>query len=265
LDKKGMSHHSLRTCRLFLKSRNFLATEAVGSSLVLKMDGSSDSSVEVLRRKILDIRDVTVEPLTKSAFLKPLHMSFTQNKRKRFWDFIRVHDSVAVLIFNVDKQVLIVVKQFRPPVYFTSAFEDPKAAANPEAVDWTKVPASKGVTVELCAGILDKERLTAQETAREEVLEECGYDVPLGKFEFVRKLRSGVGSSGSTTSLFYVEVNDKEKVSQGGGNPEEGELIEVAEMTIPEMTSYINSESLQSPGDFAYAIMWFLTSRYQKN
>jgi len=39
---------------------------------------------------------------------------------------------------------------------------------------------------------------------------------------------------------------------------EEGELIEVVEMTIPEITDYVHQEQMQSTGGFAFAISWFL-------
>lgn len=42
----------------------------------------------------------------------------------------------------------------------------------------TRLPASAGVTYELCAGIVDKPGLSLEEIASEEVLEECGYEVP---------------------------------------------------------------------------------------
>lgn len=41
-----------------------------------------------------------------------------------------------------------------------------------------KYPASLGVTLELCAGIVDKNK-AMNEIAKEEVSEECGYDVPI--------------------------------------------------------------------------------------
>lgn len=56
-------------------------------------------------------------------------------------------------------------------------------------IDWSKVPASLGVTIELCAGILDNAKLGAKETAKQEVLEECGYDVPLENFQYVISYR----------------------------------------------------------------------------
>ena len=44
--------------------------------------------------------------------------------------------------------------------------------------------ASKGITLELCAGIVDKDKDTAV-TAKAEVHEETGYDAPLSAFEKV--------------------------------------------------------------------------------
>ena len=51
-----------------------------------------------------------------------------------------------------------------------------------ESVDTSKNSGHQGVTYELCAGIVDKDKDLA-EIAKEEVLEECGYNVPLEKFE----------------------------------------------------------------------------------
>lgn len=49
-------------------------------------------------------------------------------------------------------------------------------------IDTSKYPPESGITLELCAGIVDKD-LPLEEIARTEVLEECGYDVPVSKFE----------------------------------------------------------------------------------
>ena len=53
-------------------------------------------------------------------------------------------------------------------------------------IDTGKYPGQLGVTLELCAGIVDKQKPLA-EIAQEEVLEECGYQVPL---ENIRKVTS---------------------------------------------------------------------------
>lgn len=44
------------------------------------------------------------------------------------------------------------------------------------------------MTLELCAGIVDKD-LSLVEIAREEVLEECGYDVPVERIEEIMTYR----------------------------------------------------------------------------
>lgn len=51
-------------------------------------------------------------------------------------------------------------------------------------------PASMGVTYELCAGLVDKPDLSLEEIARQEVLEECGYDVPASKLKRITSYRS---------------------------------------------------------------------------
>jgi UDP-sugar diphosphatase len=49
-------------------------------------------------------------------------------------------------------------------------------------IDTSKYPPEGGITLELCAGIVDKD-LPLEEVARLEVLEECGYDVPVSNLE----------------------------------------------------------------------------------
>lgn len=50
-------------------------------------------------------------------------------------------------------------------------------------------PFSAGVTYELCAGLVDKPGLSLEEIARQEVLEECGYDVPASKLKRITSYR----------------------------------------------------------------------------
>lgn len=55
-------------------------------------------------------------------------------------------------------------------------------------IDTLKYPGQSGLTLELCAGIVDKQG-PLEEVARLEALEECGYDVPLKNFEHVKTFR----------------------------------------------------------------------------
>lgn len=55
-------------------------------------------------------------------------------------------------------------------------------------IDVNKYPASLGIALEMCAGIIDKNK-PVEEIAKEEVLEECGYDVPLEKLHKITSYR----------------------------------------------------------------------------
>ena len=51
-----------------------------------------------------------------------------------------------------------------------------------------------GITLELCAGIVDKEGKSLCEIAKEEVEEECGYRVESNQIEFVQRFRASIGT-----------------------------------------------------------------------
>lgn len=42
----------------------------------------------------------------------------------------------------------------------------------------------------------------------------------------------------------------------GGGLAEEGEVIEVVELTIPETKKLLDEEVFNAPPEFLYALMW---------
>lgn len=199
-----------------------------------------------------NLEEVVIENLQESIYLKPFSMRFKQNGKDRKWDLIRVHDSVAIVIYNITRNVLIFVKQFRPAVYFNCIPEKERMGI----VDVKKYPASLGITIELCAGIVDKD-IPLVEIAKEEVVEECGYDVPINSLQEIGRCRSGVGQSGGIQTTYYCEVTDDMKIHSGGGVDDE--IIDVIEMTVDEVKSYINkSQVVNSPPSFMYGIYWFL-------
>lgn len=51
-----------------------------------------------------------------------------------------------------------------------------------QQIDTKEYPAENGIAIEFCAGMVDKDKPLV-EIAKEEVLEECGYDVPVENFE----------------------------------------------------------------------------------
>lgn len=203
-----------------------------------------------------DIRNVKLSSLGDSNYVKPLRMHYTQNGIEKTWDLIKIHDSVSILIYNTTRKVLIFVKQFRPAVYFASIPEYDRQMI----IETSKYPPECGITLELCAGIVDKD-LALEEVARIEVLEECGYDIPVSNLERIISYRSGIGVCGDNQTIFYAEVTDNMKVGKGGGNLEEGELIEVVEMTVPQAKEYINKGTVLSPGGFIFALLWFFQNK----
>ncbi|XP_029903166.1 uridine diphosphate glucose pyrophosphatase NUDT14 isoform X2 [Myripristis murdjan] len=194
---------------------------------------------------------------------------------------MRTHDSVSVLIFNTTSHCFVLVKQFRPAVYMCEwertkpqphetaekADEGAAEAAGPESQEGPTVPeeknsppqppASAGVTYELCAGLVDKPDLSLEEIARQEVLEECGYDVPASKLRRITSYRSGVGVTGAKQTMFYAEVSDDNCVGEGGGEPQEGELIEVVKVPLHEAMTFAYDESIPKTMGVIFSFIWF--------
>ncbi|XP_078000933.1 uridine diphosphate glucose pyrophosphatase NUDT14-like [Glandiceps talaboti] len=200
------------------------------------------------------ISDVHILPCSDSKYIKPFTINYTQNGEQKKWDYTKVHDSVIIMIFNVTRKVFVMVKQFRPAVYVS------KVEIANDKVDTDKYPGSIGMTYELCAGIVDKQ-CSLQELAAAEVLDETGYAVPADKIEKVSSYRAGVGTSGSRQTLFYTEVTDDMRVSEGGGLKEEGELIDVVDIPLKDSRQFLNDESKDKPGALLYAFMWFYENK----
>lgn len=55
-----------------------------------------------------------------------------------------------------------------------------------------------------------------------------------------------------------MEVTDNQKISSGGGLEEEGEFIEVVELSVSQIKKYVETKDLLSPPAFLAAIQWFL-------
>lgn len=195
------------------------------------------------------IGEPVLKPLRESIYLKPYSIEYTQKGRTTTINTAKQHDSVAIIIYNTTRNVLVFVKQFRPPIYISSIPETDR-----NNIDVKKYPAETGVTIELCAGIVDK-NLSLVDTAREEVLEECGYDVPSSQLEEVISY-NGIGC---TLTTYYCEVTDSMKVCRGGGVDDE--VIEVAEMTVEDMKKYLSQDHVLSPPSFMYCMYWFLYNK----
>ena len=137
-----------------------------------------------------------ISALQEPKFIKPISIEYTLNGAKRKWEAVISHDSVSILLYHSQKNAFVIVKQLRVPVL------------NANKID--------GMMHELCAGIVDKDMSLAQ-IAQEEVLEECGYDLPLKSVQKVSSFYTSVGISGAKQTFFYAEIDESMKVTEGGG------------------------------------------------
>ena len=64
-----------------------------------------------------EITNFSIVPQQKNKFVQPVQLHFLQDGHVRTWEAVKSHDSVSILLYHVDRQAFLLVKQFRPPVY----------------------------------------------------------------------------------------------------------------------------------------------------
>ena len=69
--------------------------------------------------------------------------------------------------------------------------------------------------------------------------------------------RANVGISGAEMTVFYTEVTDEMKVSKGGGQESEGEMIEVCELPVKGCLAYFMQPNIVKPIGLLTTLMWF--------
>lgn len=127
-------------------------------------------------------------------------------------------DSVAAIIVNSAEKKIIFVEQFRYPIYT----KDQQDA-------WV---------LELVAGVIEKNS-SPEDTIIREIMEETGYKVSRVKplFSFF----PSPGGSNEKIYLFYAEVEQTDRIQAGGGIAEEGENIQIREMSFRQAFEMIDS------------------------
>lgn len=123
-------------------------------------------------------------------------------------------NGAAILPFDRQRSCVLLVRQFRFPA-FVGGHTDP--------------------LIEACAGLLDED--DPETCIRKEAEEELGY-----RLREVRHLFTPFMSPGSVTerlSFFTADYSAADRVSEGGGAPEEGEDIEVLEMSLDDALAAI--------------------------
>jgi UDP-sugar diphosphatase len=179
------------------------------------------------------IKHFKLQPLVNAKFISTSFATYEQEGIQKSWEIVEAHDSVSILLYHKEKRSFVLVKQFRPAVYLNN---------------------DNGMTIELCAGIVDKE-LSLAEIVKEEVEEECGYDIPLSNIEKITSFYTSVGFAGSKQTLYFSEVDESMKVSEGGGV--DHEQIEVVYLPIDEAKKLLYDESIAKTPGLMFAFMWW--------
>ena len=181
-----------------------------------------------------------IKEIAKGKYLTLKEVFFDYKGKKRRWEVCNSMDSVAILIYDKDLESIIMVKQFRLPVYLKN---------------------SDGYSYELCAGLCDKDKSNI-EIAREEILEECGYDVSVDKIEKITSTWASVGTNAANQTIYYVEVTQNEKVNNGGGIDDED--IEIFYLKKENVNEFIFDESKVITPGAKFALMWWLYENTKK-
>ncbi len=180
------------------------------------------------------IDNFTLHPLRDPVYIRASLATYTQDGVPKDWEVVAVHDSVAILIYHREHDAFVLVQQFRPAVYSNN---------------------HDGMTVELCAGLVDKD-LSLEQIAREEILEECGYDVPPGALERISAFYTSVGFAGSRQTLYYAEVTEAMHAHSGGGIDQE--QIDVIELPTVEAHIFLYDESVAKTPGLMFAFLWWM-------
>ena len=109
-----------------------------------------------LQSKMEDISEFSTSELDKSAYVRPFRLHYKQDGRNKAWDCVLTHHAVFVIVYNTSREKLVLVRQFRPSVYFNAVRLEKGLTAGDigKKLDTSSVPASKGICIELCAGII---------------------------------------------------------------------------------------------------------------
>ncbi|MCG3700835.1 NUDIX domain-containing protein [Aliarcobacter butzleri] len=184
------------------------------------------------------IENLEISTLEDTKFIKPLKVTFNLNGKRKTWEAVRSHDSVSILLYHTQKNAILLVKQFRVPVYLNDK--------------------SQTFTYELCAGLVDKEK-SLEEIAIEEIDEECGYEVNKKDIQKVTSFFTNVGISGAKQHLYFAKIDESMKIHDGGGVNDE--QIELYFLPINLIDEFIFDESKAKTPGLIFSLYWFLKNK----
>lgn len=172
-------------------------------------------NINILNTEILSDNWYTLNKVTYSV-LKKDGTAETQSREA----YDRGNGAV-ILLYNTISSTVILTRQFRLPTYINGN--------------------STGMLIEACAGLLDNDN--PEDCIKRETEEETGY-----KISKAEKVFEAYMSPGSVTEILYffiAEYSHEMKINDGGGLEEEGENIEVLELSFEESLKMIDTGEIK--------------------
>jgi GDP-mannose pyrophosphatase NudK len=174
-----------------------------------------NTKIDILKTETLSDNWYTLKKVTFNILKKD---GTTETQSREAYDR---GNGAVILLYNKTSGTVILTRQFRLPTFING---------NPD-----------GMLIEACAGLLDNDN--PEECIKRETEEETGY-----KISKVEKVFEAYMSPGSVTEIlhfFVAEYSNEMKVTNGGGLAEEGENIEVLELSFDEALAMIDNGKIK--------------------
>ncbi|MDR6462459.1 GDP-mannose pyrophosphatase NudK [Chryseobacterium sediminis] len=171
--------------------------------------------INILQTEILSDNWYTLNKVTYSVLKKD---GTTETQSREAYDR---GNGAVILLYNQLSNTVILTRQFRLPTYINGN--------------------ETGMLIEACAGLLDNDN--PEDCIKRETEEETGY-----KISRVEKIFEAYMSPGSVTEILYffiAEYSIEMKITDGGGLEEEGENIEVLELSFEETLKMIDTGEIK--------------------
>ncbi|MDQ1856160.1 GDP-mannose pyrophosphatase NudK [Chryseobacterium sp. WLY505] len=172
-------------------------------------------NITLLNTEILSDNWYTLNKVTYSVLKKD---GTTETQSREAYDR---GNGAVILLYNTDSKTVILTRQFRLPTYINGN--------------------STGMLIEACAGLLDNDN--PEDCIKRETEEETGY-----KISKVEKVFEAYMSPGSVTEILYFFIaaySNEMKINDGGGLEEEGENIDVLELSFEESLKMIDTGEIK--------------------
>jgi ADP-ribose pyrophosphatase len=130
-------------------------------------------------------------------------------------------DAVGVLLYDPHDDAVVLVRQFRYPVY--TSLDPGERAGDGAKQAWL---------LEIVAGVQDAGR-TVKDVAHKELLEETGYQVQ-GDLQPITTIYPSPGGTSERIHLFLGKVDHRQRTGKGGGVAAEGEDTQIVVLPFRE-------------------------------